>query len=156
MQDVIKDISEIDGYKTMYSYLNNEKIPSEDFDIINEDIIPEIQGKEGHEAFLSNNIVISIATDIDEDLKMEGLVREIIRHIQVMRKDAGFDVDDRIILSNDFSSDIINAIKKHNEYFMSEILCLDIVDKMENSDYNSVFEYEGNNFNIYIKKESNK
>ena len=56
------------------------------------------------------------------------MIREIIRHIQVMRKDAGLDVDDRIILSNDFSSDIINAIKKHNEYFMSEILCLDIVD----------------------------
>ncbi len=156
MQDVIKDISEIDGYKTMYSYLNNEKIPSEDFDIINEDIIPEIQGKEGHEAFLSNNIVISIATDIDEDLKMEGLVREIIRHIQVMRKDAGFDVDDRIILSNDFSRDIVNAIEKYNEYFMNEILCLDIVDKMENSDYNSIFDYEGNCFNIYIKKESSK
>ena len=156
MQDVIKDISEIDGYKTMYSYLNNEKIPSEDFDIINEDIIPEIQGKEGHEAFLSNNIVISIATDIDEDLKMEGLVREIIRHIQVMRKDAGFDVDDRIILSNDFSRDIVNAIVKYNEYFMNEILCLDIVDKMENSDYNSIFDYEGNCFNIYIKKESSK
>jgi len=156
MQDVIKDISKIDGYKTMYSYLNNEKIPSEDFDIINEDIIPEIQGKEGHEAFLSNNIVISIATDIDEDLKMEGLVREIIRHIQVMRKDAGFDVDDRIILSNDFSRDIVNAIEKYNEYFMNEILCLDIVDKMENSDYNSIFDYEGNCFNIYIKKESSK
>ena len=156
MQDVIKDISKMDGYKTMYSYLNNEKIPSEDFDIINEDIIPEIQGKEGHEAFLSNNIVISIATDIDEDLKMEGLVREIIRHIQVMRKDAGFDVDDRIILSNDFSRDIVNAIKKYNEYFMNEILCLDIVDKMENSDYNSIFDYEGNSFNIYIKKESSK
>ena len=87
---------------------------------------------------------------------MEGMIREIIRHIQVMRKDAGFDVDDRIILSNDFSSDIINAIKKHNEYFMSEILCLDIVDKMENSDYNSIFKYEGNSFNIYIKKESNR
>ena len=156
MQDVIKDISKIDVYKTMYSYLNNEKIPSEDFDIINEDIIPEIQGKEGHEAFLSNNIVISIATDIDEDLKMEGLVREIIRHIQVMRKDAGFDVDDRIILSNDFSRDIVNAIEKYNEYFMNEILCLDIVDKMENSDYNSIFDYEGNCFNIYIKKESSE
>ena len=156
MQDVIKDISKMDGYKTMYSYLKNEKIPSEDFDIINEDIIPEIEGKEGHEAFFSNNIIISIETDIDKDLKMEGLVREIIRHIQVMRKDAGFDVDDRIILSNDFSKDIINAIEKYNEYFMNEILCLDIVDKMENSDYNSIFDYEGNCFNIYIKKESSK
>ena len=94
--------------------------------------------------------------DIDKDLKMEGLVREIIRHIQVMRKDAGFDVDDRIILSNDFSKDIINAIEKYNEYFMNEILCLDIVDKMENSDYNSIFDYEGKSFNIYIKKESSK
>ena len=129
MQDAIKDISKMDTYKTMYNYLKNEKLPSENFDIINEDIIPEIKGKEGYESFFSNNIIISIATHIDEDLKMEGLVREIIRHIQLMRKDAGFDVDDRIILSNDFSSDIINAIEKHNEYFMNEILCLDIVTK---------------------------
>tara|TARA_A100001037_G_scaffold132779_1_gene120441 strand:- start:490 stop:1764 length:1275 start_codon:yes stop_codon:yes gene_type:complete len=156
MQDAIKDISKMDTYKTMYNYLKNEKLPSENFDIINEDIIPEIKGKEGYESFFSNNIIISIATHIDEDLKMEGLVREIIRHIQLMRKDAGFDVDDRIILSNDFSSDIINAIEKHNEYFMNEILCLDIVDKMENSDYNSIFKYEGSSFNIYIRKESSK
>ena len=44
---------------------------------------------------------------------------------------------------NDFSSDIINAIERYNEYFMNEILCVDIVDKMENSDYNSTFQYEG-------------
>ena len=47
-------------------------------------------------------------------------------------------------------------IEKYNEYFMNEILCLDIVDKMENSDYNSIFKYEGSSFNIYIRKESSK
>jgi isoleucyl-tRNA synthetase len=83
-------------------------------------------------------------------------VREVIRHIQIMRKEANFDVDDRIILSNNFSDDIMNAIEKHKQYFMNEILCTDIVDKLENSDYNSVFSYEKNNFNIFIKKQKNR
>ena len=34
---------------------------------------------------------------------------------------------------------------------MNEILCTDIVDKLENSDYNSLFSYEKNDFSIFIK-----
>jgi isoleucyl-tRNA synthetase len=133
-----------------------KEVFSEDFDIINEDIIVQIKGAKDEEAFFSHNVIVSINTKIDDDLKTEGLVREVIRHIQIMRKEANFDVDDRIILSNNFSDDIMNAIEKHKQYFMNEILCTDIVDKLENSDYNSVFSYEKNNFNIFIKKQKNR
>jgi isoleucyl-tRNA synthetase len=73
-----------------------------------------------------------------------------------MRKEANFDVDDRIILSNNFSDEIASAIEKHKQYFMNEILCTDIVDKLENSDYNSLFSYEKKDFSIFIKKKENK
>ena len=39
---------------------------------------------------------------------------------------------------------------------MNEILCTDIVDKLENSDYNSLFSYEKNDFSIFIKKQEHK
>ena len=146
----------MDEYSTIKKYLHNEKLFSEDFDIINEDVVIQIKGGKDEEAFFSHNVIVSINTKIDDDLKTEGLVREVIRHIQIMRKEANFDVDDRIILSNNFSDDIVNAIEKHKQYFMNEILCTDIVDKLENSDYNSVFSYEKNNFSIFIKKQKNK
>jgi isoleucyl-tRNA synthetase len=71
-----------------------------------------------------------------------------------MRKEADFNVDDRIILSGSFSDDIKRAIASHKEYFMNEILCIDIVDSLENSDYNyhSVFKYKSEKFDILIKK----
>jgi isoleucyl-tRNA synthetase len=69
-----------------------------------------------------------------------------------MRKEADFNVDDRIVLSGTFSNYINSAIDTHREYLMNEILCTDIVDSLDNSDYNSVFKYKSEKFNIFIKK----
>ena len=43
-------------------------------------------------------------------------------------------------------------IDKNKDYFMNEVLCTDIVENMENSDYNSSFMYENEKIEIYIKK----
>jgi isoleucyl-tRNA synthetase len=152
MQTVVKYIATLDQYDVMDKYLSNKNIDSEKFDIIKEDIIIQIQGHEKEEAFFSNDVIVSISTEIDETLAAEGLIRELIRHIQVMRKEADFNVDDRIILSGKFSSEINGAIDNHKEYFMNEILCTDIVDSLENSDYNSVFKHNSEEFNVLIKK----
>ena len=152
MQTVIKYIATLDQYDVMDKYLNNEQISSGKFDIIKEDILIQIQGHEKEEAFFSNDVMVSISTEIDESLAAEGLIRELIRHVQVMRKEADFNVDDRIVLSGTFSNYINSAIDTHREYLMNEILCTDIVDSLDNSDYNSVFKYKSEKFNIFIKK----
>ena len=152
MQTVIKYIATLDQYDVMDKYLNNKKISSEKFDIIKEDIIIQIEGYEKEEAFFSNDVIVSISTEIDENLAAEGLIRELIRHVQVMRKEADFNVDDRIVLSGTFSTYINSAINKHKKYLMNEILCTDIVDSLDNSDYNSAFKYKTEKFDIFIKK----
>ena len=90
MQTIVKYIATLDQYHVMDKYLSNEKIASEEFDIIKEDIIIQIEGHEKEEAFFSNDVIVSISTEIDENLAAEGLIRELIRHIQVMRKEADF------------------------------------------------------------------
>ena len=37
--------------------------------------------------FFQNDVIVSINTEIDESLAAEGLIRELIRHVQVMRKE---------------------------------------------------------------------
>ena len=59
---------------------------------------------------------------MNKSLIDEGIVRDLIRKIQNLRKESGFKVEDRIRISIISKNNIYNAIDSHNEYFLSEIL----------------------------------
>ena len=66
---------------------------------------------------IAENIVLN--TEITEDLKLEGQAREIIRFIQEMRKEAGYDVDNRIILGY---SGMSSVLEKFGNFIAKETL----------------------------------
>ena len=57
---------------------------------------------EGLLAESGEGITVGISTELNEDLILEGLVRDVVRSVQSMRKNAGFAVEDRIEISWDF------------------------------------------------------
>src|SRR5574338_72261 len=67
-------------------------------------------------------ITVAIDTELDESLIEEGLAREFVNRIQNMRKDAGFDVTDKIIITFTGSENFIKAIKNFNQYISTETL----------------------------------
>jgi isoleucyl-tRNA synthetase len=66
----------------------------------------------------------SVAIDlaIDEDLRAEGFARELVNKIQFMRKNAGFEITDRIEVSVQTTDALWNAIERHHELICSETL----------------------------------
>lgn len=64
-------------------------LESGDFDLI-------YKGKEGYDVESQNGILVSLNTEVSEALLKEGLARELIRYIQDMRKEADYNVSDRI------------------------------------------------------------
>jgi isoleucyl-tRNA synthetase len=58
---------------------------------------------------------------------MEGLARELVRRLQVMRKDAGFNIEDRIITYYVAAGDLAEAVTTWAEYIQTETLSLDLV-----------------------------
>lgn len=72
---------------------------------------------------VKGNTGIRLDAKLTEELKQEGLARELIRHIQNARKKAGFNVDDRIHLSVGADSDSVSrALKAHRETIFAETL----------------------------------
>ena len=77
------------------------------------------------EGFVSENdngITVVLDTNLTPELLEEGFVREIISKIQTMRKEAGFEVMDKIRVSAKDNEHIMNIMKDHKEEIMSEVL----------------------------------
>jgi len=89
-------------------------------------------------------------TEVTEDLKLEGQAREIIRNIQEMRKEAGYDVDNRIKIAYNGLSTVF---EKFGEMIGKETLANSLdKGKMENADLEKTFNIDGKPVEISIKK----
>jgi isoleucyl-tRNA synthetase len=75
----------------------------------------------------SQNLKVDLDIQITPELKAEGQMRDIIRHVQQARKNTGFEVEDRIHLVLDTeSADLKSAIETHAETIMNETLAVDL------------------------------
>ncbi len=99
-----------------------------------------------------NGITIELNTEISDELKQEGRAREIIRHIQQMRKGADYHVDDRITV---WYEGMDAVFEKFNDMISKEVLADEITQKQEDEidcDCDEVFAIEEEEIHIYMKK----
>ncbi len=95
---------------------------------------------------------VSLDTKITPALKKEGVAREIIRYVQNARKEAGLNVDDRIILSlATGDSGIEKAIKDHEKTIMHETLAVKLIAK-EQKLFSKEVEIEGSKLNVSLDR----
>ena len=90
--------------------LEGKSFKENDLGINKDDIILDLNANDGFESFLSNDVVVSLNITISEELKMEGIFRDLIRHIQLMRKEADFNIDDRIVIAATFPKELEGVI----------------------------------------------
>ena len=69
---------------------------------------------------------MALDPEITEELLQEGLVRDLIRAVQNLRKERGFEVTDRITLAIDGSEEILAAVRSFEDYLRGETLTDDL------------------------------
>ena len=117
-----------------------------------EDVFIETNAVEGFSAVSDSGITVGLTLELNEDLILEGIVRDIVRIVQSMRKNAGFAVEDRINISWDFDGKIEQALGKFEDYFKSETLTHNIEKIFNDFDYEEVIEINEKPYNIKLKK----
>ena len=124
-------LSSLDGNAAMDKINAGEPLTF-DFDgnevvLEKEDLLIDMAQVEGYVSESDNNITVVLDTKLSDELIEEGFVREIISKIQTMRKEADFQVMDKIVVNVD-KNDTIKAIMENNlDEIKSEVLADNVI-----------------------------
>ena len=97
-------------------------INGKSYDITKDEIVVTRTEKGNLKVMNEGSLTIGLDTTITQELKYEGIIRDLIRNIQNMRKEAGFQVTDRIKVKLDGNDEIKAAVEAFGEYLLSETL----------------------------------
>jgi isoleucyl-tRNA synthetase len=98
-----------------------------------EDVLLETLSVEGLEAASDGSVTIGLSTELTPELQREGLAREILNRVQTQRKEAGFEVSDRICLRVHGDEQMALAVAEHGSWIAAEVLAPDGVEWAEQS-----------------------
>ena len=147
--DILSTLNEQD----INTLLNGDNIKitlnTEELEVTPEMVDIRIESKSGFNVGMQNNNFIILNTELTDDLLLEGLAREIISKVQNMRKEQGFEIENRIKLYYDGDEDILKAFKEYASYIKDETLAVVYEQKKVNTELNI------NDHKCYIEIEKN-
>ena len=148
-------LSEVDG-NTAMDELNEKGQLTFDFDgetveLTKDDLLIEIAQTEGFESGNDGDITVVLDTNLTPELIEEGFMREIISKIQTMRKEAGFEVMDKITVYSDGNDKIAELISKNEDTVKNDVLATEIVTGKIDG-YSKEWNINGENVTFGVKK----
>ncbi len=117
-----EDIAGIEKNGGWKGIVNDDEVELDmaDFEITAQDIPGWLVSSEG-------NLTVALDVTVTEELKAEGIARELVNRVQNLRKDSGLEVTDRILLRIDTNEMIREAIAQNKEYVCNEVLANDVL-----------------------------
>ncbi|MDH5450850.1 MAG: class I tRNA ligase family protein, partial [Candidatus Bathyarchaeota archaeon] len=125
------------------------KVDGRAVSLLPEEVEVRTQPKEGYVLAEEQGIMVGVSTVITEELKREGLARDIVRRIQNQRKDAGFDISDQIETYYEAGVELTEVFNIHGDYIATETLSTAIhnAEPPENA-YGANYEIEGESLRV--------
>ena len=151
-----KALDTIDGNAAM-DELNasgslNLDVDGQEITLFKEDLLIDTAQIEGYVSENDNGITVVLDTNLTEELLEEGFVREIISKIQTMRKEAGFEVMDKIRVTYTGSEKAESIFAKYAESISSEVLAEEVT-KAEPAGYVKEWKINGEQVTMGVWKE---
>ena len=124
-------LSEIDGTAAMKELRDNGvlvlDIDGNSVELAEEDLLIETAQSEGYVTETDGETSVVLDTNLTPELIQEGFVREIISKVQTMRKEAGFEVMDKILVYAKDNDKIMDIMKANQDEIKREVLAENII-----------------------------
>lgn len=117
-----------------------------------DEIILETLANQNYVTMEMNGNIVGLNIQLTETLILEGLARDLVRHIQELRKEADFELNDRIRLNFDGSEKIKTVLEKHRDYIMSETLAVAMQMDTLTEDQGTIIKIQGEPLRIQISR----
>lgn len=137
-----------------FEILHDGRVKVEKFILEPEEVTVGFQGKKGFDVASEAGISVVLDTVVTDELKAEGYARDIVRFIQDLRKEAGYNVDDRIYIMISSADDPIRgAVTRFADYISRETLALELRQKGDMEwDKEKLVDIEGVEVKIAVRK----
>ena len=139
-QEAIAEFERKGVYTLTFSDGTEAAIETSDVEIISEDIPGWLVANEG-------KLTVALEVTITEELRREGIARELVNRIQNIRKSNGFEITDKIKIELSKNQQTDEAVIEYKDYICNQVLAnsLQLVDEVENAT-----ELEFDDFTLYI------
>ena len=97
-------------------------VDGEEHELGQDDLQMVLQPLEGYQVERSGTHAVALNLELTDELRREGLAREVVHAVQAARKSAGLNVEDRIALRLGGDGDLIEAVRAHEGYVSAETL----------------------------------
>ncbi len=81
---------------------------------------------DGYQLEREGSHAVALELELDDELRREGLAREVVHAVQVARKSSGLDVEDRIELHLGGDAELVAAAREHEDYVTGETLAVSV------------------------------
>ncbi len=148
----IRQLDEAEVNRIINNGQSEISINGQTFTVTSDDIQVLTENKAGLAATSDSDLTIALETEISNELLHEGLAREFVNRVQKMRKEAGFEVMDRINIYATTASEMKTAIKRMENYIKKETLALSIHTDEVKGNFTKSWTIDGQTVDIGVAK----
>ncbi len=154
MPEIVRAVENCDPRSTAEAVQRGEEIELGRFTLQPDELIVRTKNREGVAAATEGDYTVALSTEITPSLRREGQARDLVRFIQQSRKQAGFDVSDRITVLYDADEEIACTIEQFHAFICEETLAQSLQKgEPHEMEHQTTFTVDGNRVEIGLTRE---
>ena len=129
------------------------EVEGEGVELAPEEVLVQTEPAEGLAVVADKGVTVAVDAVITPQLKAEGLAREVVRRVQTMRKDADFNIEDRITTWYAVEGELADVVVEWGDYIRAETLSAELVASEPPADaYTETHKMEGASITLGVKR----
>jgi isoleucyl-tRNA synthetase len=129
------------------------EVAGEEVELAPDEVLVQEEAREGLAVASDDDVTVAIDAELTPDLEAEGLAREVIRRIQSLRKEADFNLDDRIVTAYQAEDELSEAVEAWAEAIAAETLSVELQAGAPDPEMTvEIFEVDGHALTLGVRR----